>query len=232
MIRVFGDSITSGVPGAAYCDCLKGRITFKQYGLGGDTVTGLIRRLCRVAMAAEDMVIVEIGTNDILLPYLKSTSKNWQRLVSSIERSGRIPVGSMEEFSEKYRILAEILSEHRVVFVSIPCIGEDIESEVNAKVDSYNAVIKEICTEQKGWYVDFNQAQKNEIRRGLRRSNSYVVGEDSTTMMFDVVATKVLGLTEYLSRKRELITTIDGVHLNQRGATLLANMIMAGFQNL
>jgi lysophospholipase L1-like esterase len=231
VIRIFGDSITAGTPGAAYCDYLKETISFEQYGVGGDTVAGLLRRVEKHKIDTHDLVKLEIGTNDIMLPYLKSRSNSWKRAVQGIETSGRRPAGSKEEFIAGYEKLIAIAKAKRTIVVNIPCIGEDLSSELNAQVDSYNQSLKLLAEKHGCLYADFNVWQKKEIKTGSTPENKYLIGNQPSAMVWDVVLTKYFRMTDRISRSRKLSTTVDGVHLNSRGASGLSKMLIEMINN-
>ena len=231
MIRIFGDSITAGTPGAAFCDYLKPTITFEQYGVGGDTVAGLLRRVEKHRIDAHDLVILEIGTNDIMLPHLKSRSSSWKRVVQGIEASGRRAAGSKEEFIAGYEKLLAIAKAKRTIVVSIPCIGEDLHSNLNAQVDSYNQSLRLLAEKHDCLYADFNAWQKEEIKTGSTSENKYLIGNEASAMVWDVVLTKYFKMTDRKSRNRKLSTTVDGVHLNSHGARGLSKMLLEIIRN-
>ncbi|MBB6063226.1 lysophospholipase L1-like esterase [Thermosipho japonicus] len=75
---------------------------FLNYGKGGDTTLGLYNRLKNFLNSqAVENIIIEIGTNDILLPFLYNYSPEWQKTVKKIIASGRIPSKNIEEFEKK-----------------------------------------------------------------------------------------------------------------------------------
>jgi lysophospholipase L1-like esterase len=225
MVRIFGDSITAGVPGVSYCRFFKGLFPYKAHGVGGDTVSGLLNRMNRYAVDADDVIVIEIGTNDIMLPHLSTLSISWKKVVQRIADTGRVPAASIEDFQEKYSELLFRFKPHTTIAASIPCIGENINSDVNRQVDRYNRIIKKLCKSYKCCYVDFNAWQKEAINQSACSKNAYLLGEKPYTMLMDVPLTKYFRQSDRLSIKRGLFTTIDGVHLNTHGAKLLADMI-------
>ncbi|KAF2961147.1 SGNH/GDSL hydrolase family protein [Fervidobacterium sp. 2310opik-2] len=231
MFVCFGDSITEGKPGVSYVRYLGEG--FINKGLGGDTVIGLKKRV-EDFLNAENTVdklegaIIEIGTNDILLPFLKSYSSGWAKVVDKIIESGRIPSKNIDEFEKYYREIVSLVSDKLLCAISIPCIGEDIEGEMNRKVEKYNEVIKSICHEKKITYVDFNLWQKNMIKKEMNnfnRGKSYFVSKEPFVMVMDSIFVVSPLMTTFVSKLRRLITTIDGVHLNSFAAKELAKMV-------
>jgi lysophospholipase L1-like esterase len=230
MITCFGDSITAGVPGVAYCDFLeKDGLKLFRDGLGGDTAAGLLGRLSAfmTAKAPEDPVFVfEIGTNDILLPFLETWSENWEKTIRGIRRKGRIIAKDKSEFLETYEKILEKTGPAPVLVISIPCIGEDLTNEPNRTVDDYNRGLRELCTRFGKTLIDFNGRQK-EIIRGAGLKDPLFISKNSGRMVADIIVTRNPAGADRLSEKRNLTVTMDGVHLNSRGARALAEMIKA-----
>jgi lysophospholipase L1-like esterase len=228
MIHLYGDSITAGVPGVPFYKYLTSAQPFKAYGIGGDTVTGLLGRTKSVELNLDDQYVLEIGTNDILLPYLRGQSISWQKTVEGIEKSGRRVTADIMDFTEKYSELLDKFNCDKTFVVSIPCIGEDIGSDLNKKVDAYNEVIKRMCADRARVFIDFNTWQKLEIKKS-NLNNKAFISRNALGMIADVAMTKIDFMPDVLSKKRNLLTTIDGVHLNSHGAEQMARMIESAF---
>lgn len=224
MIHLYGDSITAGVPGVPFFKYLASAKPFRAYGVGGDTVTGLLGRTVNVELNADDQYVLEIGTNDILLPYLQGLSMSWQKTVGGIEKSGRKVATDIKDFAGKYSELLDRFGSENTVVVSIPCVGEDIGSELNKKVAEYNDVIKRMCTERARVFIDFNKWQRLEIQKKNSGERGFI-SRNALGMIVDVAITKINPLADVLSKNRNLCTTSDGVHLNSHGAEQMARMI-------
>jgi lysophospholipase L1-like esterase len=89
----------------------------------------------------------------------------------------------------------------------------------------------ELCRKNNFVYADFNSRQKEELKKH-RDSSKTFVSRNAGAMLTDVIFTNYLGLTDRLSRKRGLITTVDGVHLNRFGAELMAELIRSRLDEL
>lgn len=224
MIHLYGDSITAGVPGVPFHKYLMSARPFRVYGVGGDTVTGLLGRTRGIELNADDQYVLEIGTNDILLPHLREQSISWRKTVEGIEESGRRIAADVGDFAGKYSELLDRFDSEKTFVVSIPCIGEDTGSDLNRKVDEYNDVIKRMCAERSRVFIDFNKWQKLEIEKSNCLGKAFI-SKNALGMIADVAMTKMDFISDVLSRKRNLCTTIDGVHLNSHGAEQMARMI-------
>lgn len=221
MYYCFGDSITEGIPGVSYVKYLGKE--FLNYGKGGDTTLGLYNRLKNFLNSQTvENIIIEIGTNDILLPFLYNYSPEWQKTVKKIIASGRIPSKNIEEFEKNYKNLLELLVDKNVLIINIPCIGEDLNNELNKKVDEYNKIIHKLCKDYPFKLVDFNSWQKSQLKTN---SNKYFISKKPFKMVLDSIFVRSPKISNIVSKKRNLVTTIDGVHLNDNSARKLAELI-------
>ena len=224
MIACFGDSITAGNPGVSYLRFLQTK-RCKNFGIGGDTLSGLSGRVHNFLRETScNEYIIEIGANDILLPFLSNYSKTWNKTVKRIIARGSIPLSNVNDFKFEYEKLICMLSNKKVIVISIPCLGENTKSVLNLKVDEYNQCIKNLCQKYDIAYIEFNNWQKEIIETKIAGS-SYFISKDYYNVLIDSVITTYLDFSECISKKRKLTGTVDGVHLNKKGAKGLANLI-------
>ena len=85
-ILCIGDSLTRGQVGYSYLPFLKTQAKYKNAGKNGDTILCMTDRLKEILEGKQsadiDTVIVGIGTNDLLLPYLTDVSPLWKMQMS------------------------------------------------------------------------------------------------------------------------------------------------------
>lgn len=227
MYLCYGDSITKGVPGVSYLRYLDNKQHFKNYGLGGDTLIGLSDRIQRHVKNTDNTdYIIQIGTNDILLPFLSGYSTKWAVRIDGIIRSGRVPCVNVHQFVEKYRQLLSLLFDYnkRVIVINIPCIGEDIFSELNNEVDIYNEAMQGVAQEYNVELIDFNGWQKS-IFKQYNITKPYFITKEPLNMVFDSITTQNSLLRSRISNKRNLYLTVDGCHLNDTGAEGMAKLV-------
>ena len=128
-IICFGDSLTFGNVGYSYIHFLRKK-SHHQYinkGKNGDTVIGLYKRLVNIVgnlKNESEMYIIGIGTNDILLPYLKSVSLFWL-LQMSLRCKLKRCIEDDDYFCQKYSEILTLLSENnkRAVIFGMPFIN-------------------------------------------------------------------------------------------------------------
>ncbi|MDD3655047.1 MAG: hypothetical protein PHO01_12885, partial [Desulfotomaculaceae bacterium] len=72
-------------------------------------------------------------------------------------------------------------------------------------------------------YIDFNGWQREIINNNP--VSDYFISENPYVTLLDSLTTTYLDLSSWISNKRKLVLTVDGVHLNKRGAKGLADLI-------
>ncbi len=226
MIYCYGDSITKGTPGLSYTKYIKNK-KIKNFGLGGDTLQGLIKRVyLTIDKRPTDHYIIQIGTNDVLLRFLKNHSNSWRMTVNRLVKRGRFLCDDAQHFYCLYKDFVEGLlnKEKQVTLITIPCLGENVDSPLNQIVNQYNTKILTIARDHAVDLIDFNAWQKN-ILKSNPSVSAYFISRNPFHMVLDSLLTLCPVFSKYLSKKRGLLTTVDGCHLNKVGAEGLAKLL-------
>lgn len=227
MILCFGDSLTQGIPGVTYLKYLKNKKAYKNFGLGGDTVTGMTRRLRHALMDDRykdaDAFIVGIGTNDILLPFLKTYSPSWANAVAQLMKRGSMPCKDKAQFTQRYAEMLEMLEGRRTVVFGLPFI-ETQSNDLNDKAAAYDEVIEAQCAAYHIPFINFGQWQR-EWKHRQNNTGSYFFTRNRRDVVTDALLTTILPFTDYISKKRGLAVTVDGAHLNTVSAKGLARLV-------
>ncbi|CAG9622453.1 SGNH/GDSL hydrolase family protein [Sutcliffiella rhizosphaerae] len=210
-IACIGDSLTDGSPGVSFFKILKKKypnVTFVNISKAGETVKSLHTRLMKKEMEKDfDLAFLWIGVNDIYSRLLKVQAQPITR-------------GS-EEFKDFYESVLEIVKKaaKRVVVVSPAVIGETINSS-NRGLLNLSIIIEEIAKQQKAvTFIDLQAKFMEELE--TRRSSDFLnIGV--VQLVKDVFFYKSAKRIDKLSATRGLHLTMDGIHLNSRGANLVA----------
>ena len=218
-IAFFGDSLTQGVPGAAFFPLLQERLPQHELinqGLGGDTLPSLYRRISGAGLEEPwDMAFVWVGVNDVLVKV------SWTYPL--LKRLRRQPwLRDLSRFECEYGKLLTFLSDRaeHVVAVSPLFIGEDLNNSWNQKLEELSRQIEAAargCT--KAEYLDL----RNRFRPLLSGKNTGAfMPRSAARILLDIFTLDRTGAIEERSRERDLLYTLDGVHLNAAGAKVVA----------
>jgi lysophospholipase L1-like esterase len=222
-IAFFGDSLTEGFPGASYFEILKKRLpncNLLNYGKGGDTVISLYQRL-KSSQPNEpvDIAFLWVGVNDVFVkisssyPIIKILKKQpWVR--------------EHEKFEHYYHLILEILCQGAKRIITVPPLfmGEDINNSWNKEIAELSGIIEKASASYEN--VEYLDLRKIIFPKLKDKKVSEYLPESATRVALDVILLKQKEQYDKKSSERGLLFTLDGVHLNSRGAEIVANIFL------
>ena len=195
---------------------------FINAGVAGDQAYNVLMRLDSVIDYQPDFVIILVGTNDVTATLSPTLAR-----ISRLTR--RFPQPPSAEFY-KYNMLRIIntLKERtsaKIALVSLPVLGEDLESIPNQRIKDYNALLKDIADEKQVGYLPVYELQEEYLREVQRGSGRPY--ESGGMLSIKAVARHYLLRQSFdeISRKHHFLLVTDGIHMNSRGATFIADEI-------
>ncbi|MBA1335351.1 MAG: hypothetical protein HPY66_0973 [Firmicutes bacterium] len=219
-VLFIGDSITEGISGINFVDLLKK--DFKDYelinkGLGGDTLYGIAGRLLKeIELNSYDIVVLEAGHNDIIIPALKDMGIFHKMLGKHLVKRGSIPTVEPTEFSELLETTLDKLSQlagSKIIITTLSCIGENLESEFNKKRFVLNEIIREIAGKHGCLIADV--AKRFDSILSKHNPNDFFLGNFINLMFFDPIYCRTIEGANKLSLKRKTSLTTTGFSLTQ-----------------
>lgn len=228
-VLFIGDSITRGTKGVDWIKMIEKDHpywTLENAGVNGDTLNKLSERLKSHLNKSSnyDVIVFQSGMNDILLSMFKHRGFWFQKIYRQQIKSGNIPL-SPKEFEILLKHTMDYIqknSEAQIVLPTLGCINEYLLAESNAKLFSYNSIIKKIAQEYDCVLADVSEAFQNELSK--KKTQDYCADSFSNTTFLDSISCN-MGLADILSNKRQLHLTIDGIHLNKKGAAIFKEKI-------
>lgn len=218
-VLCIGDSLANGSMGHSYLKYLPFKVINK--GINGDTLYCAYKRLVKYINNPRykniDTYIIEIGTNDLLIPYLSTLSKLW-----SIRYRKRIIkkncISNDKQFEDQYRKCLELLKKHHKNIIAIGMPYLELSDFPNNKIKRRNEIIKELCKEYNVKYINIyeNDLELNPISINNKLFNLLI----SNIIMYILPITK-----DIYSKKRHLNLTVDGAHFNSSNASLLSSAL-------
>jgi len=218
-IGFFGDSLTEGRPGVSYVDILRGRFPADELvnlGRGGDSVIGTYERVASLdGRGPFDLAFVWTGVNDVLA-HISWASPITRRLL------GEPWVTSRQEFVEQYRLLLKTLSKSaaRIVAVAPLFIGEDLSNPWNHELDDLAHEIESLCARFDR--VEFLNLRPYMPDVSSGECASPYVEKSGLGTVWEAIALRDSEAVDRVSAERGLCYTVDGIHLNSRGAKAVA----------
>lgn len=195
--------------------------------MNGDLAWNLRQRVAAAISGNPRVVVLLIGTNDVACetsPALLERLKRMRRLPREFDPSEATFVENVRAVVRDIRAT----STARVIVVEIPPLGEEVDSIVNRRVGAYNAALQRLAEDEHLACVPFYVRLVAELPEGHRpRPYSY----RKAPMLLARLQRAVLGRSrDEISRRNGLVVLTDWVHLNDRGAAILADLVAGEVQ--
>jgi lysophospholipase L1-like esterase len=225
LVACVGDSITQGSVSANYVDLLARRTTSSEFefvnaGVNGNLAWNVLQRLDAVIARRPDVVTLLIGTNDVNA----TLNEKWQ---GRYRKEQRLPVrASLAWYLESVAAILDRLAAEStalVLVVQIPMLGEDLTSTLNQRIDEYNAALHEICAERGLPCLPLHDRLVALMPPG-HVPPAYT--GDRMLIVKSLVGHSLLRRSwDEVSRRNGLTVLTDHIHLNDRAAVALADLI-------
>jgi len=225
----FGDSITRGLISASYIELLEQRMGGEGYrfvnsGVNNDYAYNLVLRAGQVIAKDPQYITILVGTNDViamLAPIEGRVASLWKGLPNQ---------PSLEWYRHKLLEVVrhlKIETAAHIALLSLPVLGEDLDTTPNLEVCRFNAVIQETAAAEDVAYLPLYERQAETLRAsGSYPGKPYFFSLLPTLESIEHHIFRHESLDEFSKRMGYLLLT-DGVHLNSRGASLVADEIEA-----
>ena len=233
-ITFIGDSLTAGNLGIPYLKSVKlppGTRVVNR-GRDGDTAAGVRDRL-QAALRTDgaSILVIQVGANDILLPEMARRGGGWTPFINQMISQGSIASPNPEDFESIYTELittAGAWGITEVIGVTIPPLGENLSSARNRGREQLNRRIRRALAASGAALADAAEAFENALEESANPSDYFF----STPAEFitDLRRIRREKGTRTLCKQRGLHLTMDGAHLNETGAALMAQVISAVIQ--
>jgi lysophospholipase L1-like esterase len=137
-----GDSNTQGQFSANYVKRLRSpATTFVNAGVNGQLAYNVAQRLDEVVAREPDVVTLLVGTNDVNAQF----DAKW---TARYRKQQRLPVEPTRQwYGEQIDVILTRLGETgaKLAVLDLPPLGEDLSSRMNQLVDDYNATLREVA---------------------------------------------------------------------------------------
>lgn len=220
MILYLGDSLTRGIVGYSFIKFMP-KAAHKNRGKDGDTVHGALKRLRRYRERKwykdVDLCVVEIGTNDILQPFMMGRGAFW-KVIFSMSPGKRW--ADADTFEWRMRdILGMLRGDGKsVVVMGLPMM--QLKGYPYDELERRNVMLKKLAVEYGAAFADVMGAETADCPEAGR---GYDWGRVGLRRGMDILTMGLAPFTkDRISERRGLELTVDGVHFNSRSARLAA----------
>jgi len=228
-IAFYGDSLIKGSPGVSFLRVLEAMLPKHELlnlGKGGDTIVSLYRRIARHRTHDPlDLAVLWVGVNDVLATVsLSHSTLKW------LMRQPR--ARDLAEFRRYYQRTLKRLRQlaDTVLTVSPLVIGEDPSNRWNRRLEDLSRIAS-IAS------AAFEQVHYLDLRAELTatwfgdKPSDYIPKSVTRIAWESLLLRSPAGVDKAASR-RGLHLTLDGVHLNSKGAEVVAEALREAIETL
>jgi lysophospholipase L1-like esterase len=226
-IACFGDSITKGNVSFNWVkkmstDFKSSSVTFKNFGVNGELAYNGLKRLDQIIDFAPDLVTLMFGSNDVMAACSIEDAQFYMK------RESLPQMPNLAWYVENMRAIIEQLqskTKARIVCISIPILGEDLDDIPNQLVIRYNAELKNLCTTYSLDLLDLNQAMVSYLEQHPP-VKPYEFSNDRK-LVIQAAIKKYMWYRSWdnVSAAHGFILSHDGIHLNNTSGQLLVNLL-------
>ena len=232
-IVFLGASITQGRISANFVQMLKkqtgtGKYTYINQGVAGYETYNILTKLHKAVRTDPDFVFILVGTNDVQ----SSMDPELARLSRKLKKIPHEP--TLDHFIRNMTEIVKRLKQEtraEIAVISLPVLGENLESTANRQIDTYNAALKKISETEGIHYLPANEKQKRYLLDKNHGKGKDIV--QGTRMAFrSLIRHYLLRKTlDAISAENGYLLLTDGIHLNTRGAEIITDEIKGFLTN-
>jgi len=220
-----GDSITSGQNSANWVDLLQRRFAADGYqfvnaGVDGDPAWNVLQRIDDVVRCQPDAVTLQVGGNDVA-----AASGTWQeKMYWRQQHAPHAPtLGWYTECVDEILTRLQSQTSARIAVLEIPMIGEDLTSDTNRRVNSYNQALRRMAAAHAADYLPLHDRLASVLPAS---HNPPPYRGRFGPMTRASLSRSILHRSwDQISASNGLIVLIDHVHLNDRAAMITADLV-------
>ena len=220
-----GDSLTRAQVSADYVAMLRARLPHAvvlNAGVNYETSGVLASRIAGLADQDPDLITVLTGTNDMraLLSSKDRTSlrKRWKLTADPTPDAYRANLTAIVQTIQRH-------CHARIALLSPPVIGEELGSAPVRLAGEFAEIVGKVAADQEVAYLPLYERMTGLLEQsGARPGTAFRPGMwlASTAAMPHFLLRRRL---DAISRARGLQLTTDTIHLNSRGAAIVADLI-------
>jgi len=227
VVVCLGDSLTHGRVSHNYVDELDERFPddylFVNAGINSELAYIVLQRIETVIALKPDYITVLIGTNDALGTLGEQSAQRY------IEKWNLPQAPDRKWFRQNLvRIVTRLKQETRaqIALLSLPPITENPDHPGYIQARNYSRDIRLIAQEQQLAYLPLHEVLTFAVE-GEARENKLVFRGPERTLMYKALAARfLLGRNwDAISAKNGFIFLTDFIHLNKKGADIVADLI-------
>jgi lysophospholipase L1-like esterase len=227
VIACIGDSLTHGNIGDCWVETLRNEFPediFLNEGINGDVVWQVQQRLEPILACKPDIVILMIGSNDVMASFNKKSGERYRR-------NNKLPeVPTFESYQKLLPKLIDSLSaSSKIAICTLPPIGENKDSIVNNHVNKFNKFI-ELTAKNK----NITLLPVSKLLREDLSIRTYPSRSDYDPSTLPIIKRIYGGAVQHyifkkswdeVAKSKGQWILFDQIHLGERGAKIVFNIV-------
>lgn len=226
-IVFLGASITQGKISKSFVKMLKNTLGTKQYkfinhGIAGYESYNVLKKLDKAIKITPDYVIVLVGTNDVL----SSLDPKLAKLSRKLKHIPHEP--TLNHYGNNITNIVKSLklnTHSKIALVSLPIIGENLESIENKTISKYNAELKKIAENENISYLPVYEKQKDFLMSKIGGMGKDCINNTKMAFKSLILHYILFKSLDKISAKNGFLLLTDGIHQNSIGGKFIADEI-------
>lgn len=222
-----GASIVQGRISSSFVNILREKMgndgfTFINRGVAGYQSYNIVTGLDDVIEIQPDFIVILVGTNDVTAA-LNPQISGLARLTNKTPQ----PPSAQFYYDNMLRTVRMLKEKTRakIGIASITVLGEDLDSTENRLIREYNTLLKKVATAEHINYLPVFEKQEEYLKANLETGGRPFKGGIMPSLEL-MVRHFIFGQSfDTISGKKGYLLLTDGIHLNSRGAALIAGEV-------
>ena len=231
VVMMIGDSITHGRIGTNFVDLLSQKFNnfdFVNAGVNGHLAWNVNQRLDEILACQAGHTFILIGTNDANATLSEKDSNNY------VKRYKLPQTPDIEWYKDNLSKLVrkiQLETSSKIYLLSLPTIGEDVNSREFKHGMNYSQIIKQVSVEFKCEYLPLSETMLEQLET-KNIKNPYSHNKTDTQMVKAIFNHYALGKTwNKIAENSGFVFHIDYLHLNETGANIVVQLISGQLKN-
>jgi len=195
---------------------------FVNQGVAGYEAYNVLVHLDQAISLKPDYIVILVGTNDATAT-LSPTIARLSRLTKKLPQPH-----SAQFYRDNMLQIVRTLKEKtsaKIGLVSLPILGEDLESLPNQRIREYNALLRRIAVQEQAAYLPVYERQEEYLKNSQHKTGRTFESGIRSSLMLLVRYYVFRQSFDTISEKNGYVLVTDGIHMNSRGAAFIADEI-------
>jgi lysophospholipase L1-like esterase len=227
LVVCLGASIMRGQVSSNFVEVLAERMKKDGYHFINQSVAGyeaynVLIHLDSAINLKPDYVVILVGTNDVTAT-LNPTTARLSRLTKKLPQPH-----SAQFYRDNLLQIVRTLKEKtsaKIGLISLPVLGEDLESLPNQRIRDYNAILRGIAEQEQTEYLPVYERQEEYLEQNQHEPGRPFENGIGLSIMLLVRHYVLRQSFDTISTKNGFLLVTDGIHLNSRGAAFIVDEI-------